>query len=80
MYTAQPLAGFNMLEQGAGQMNTAGAVQLAELVRTDLSATTAVGSPLLTVSVPPAPQTTIANSYVHVVARHYSQSHVCHRH
>ena len=29
MYTAQPLAGFNMLEQGAGQINAAGAVQLA---------------------------------------------------
>ena len=61
MYSAQPLAGFNMLEQGAGQLNTAGAVQLARLVRTNLSATTTVGSPLLTVSVPPAPQTTIAN-------------------
>jgi serine protease AprX len=62
MYTAQPLAGFNMLEQGAGQLNTAGAVQLARLVRTDLTATTTVGSPLLTVSVPPAPETTIANN------------------
>src|SRR5678815_651288 len=61
MYTAQPIAGFNMLEQGAGQLNTAGAVQMAQLVRTNLSATTAVGSPLLLVSVPPAPQTTIAN-------------------
>ena len=61
MYTAQPLAGFNMLEQGAGQINVAGAVQLAKLVRTDLSASTAVGSPLLTVAAPPAPETTIAN-------------------
>ena len=49
MYSAQPLAGFNMLEQGAGQLNTAGAVQLARLVRTNLSATTPVGSPLLIV-------------------------------
>src|ERR1041384_8059481 len=61
MYTAQPIAGFNMLEQGAGQLNTAGAVQMAQLVRTNLSATTTVGSPLLIVSVPPASQTTIAN-------------------
>src|SRR6185503_10733874 len=60
MYSAQPLAGFNMLEQGAGQLNAAGAVQLAKLVRTDLSVSTAVGSPLLT-AVPPSPQTTIAN-------------------
>src|SRR6185369_8972185 len=29
MYTAQPLAGFNTLEQGAGQLNVAGAVSLA---------------------------------------------------
>ena len=29
MYTAQPLAGFNTLEQGAGQLNVAGAVTLA---------------------------------------------------
>ena len=61
MYTAQPLAGFNMLEQGAGQVNIAGAVQLAQSVRTDLSTTTTVGSPLLTVDAPPAPETTIAN-------------------
>ena len=31
MYSAQPLAGFNMLEQGAGQINVAGAVQLAQV-------------------------------------------------
>jgi serine protease AprX len=61
MYSAQPLAGFNMLEQGAGQLNTAGAIQLAKVVRTDLSASTAVGSALLTVAAPPSPQTTIAN-------------------
>src|SRR5688572_33194154 len=50
MYSAQPLAGFNMFEQGAGQLNIAGAVELARLVRTDLSATTTVGSPLLIVT------------------------------
>src|SRR3712207_3747081 len=42
MYTAQPLAGFNMLEQGAGQLNVEGAVRLARLVRTDLGALTAL--------------------------------------
>src|SRR6185503_14758842 len=61
MYTAQPLAGFNMLEQGAGQLNAAGAIELAQSVRTDVSASTPVGSSLLTVQSPPAPQTSIAN-------------------
>src|SRR6185369_8093897 len=61
MYSAQPLNGYNMLEQGAGQLNIAGAVQLARLVRTDLSGTTSVGSPLLTGDAPVA-ATTIANS------------------
>src|ERR1700741_362149 len=55
MYSAQPLAGYNMFEQGAGQLNIAGAVQLAQLVRTDLSTAT-VGSSLLTVD-PPTPET-----------------------
>ena len=36
MYTAQPLAGYNAFEQGAGQLNVEGAVRLAKLVRTDL--------------------------------------------
>ena len=31
MYTAQPLAKFNMLEQGAGELNLEGAVRLAKL-------------------------------------------------
>lgn len=59
MYTAQPLAGFNQFEQGAGQINIEGAMRLAQLIRTDLRATTAVGAPLLK-SVLPVPQTTIA--------------------
>jgi len=59
MYTAQPLAGSNMLEQGAGELNLEGAVRLARLVRKDLSSSTAVGSSLLTASLP-APQSTIA--------------------
>lgn len=35
-YTAQPLPGANMLEQGAGQLNLLGAVQLAKLMRSDV--------------------------------------------
>ncbi len=57
--TAQPLAGFNTLEQGAGQLNVEGAVRLAGLIRTDLSANTLAGSPLL-VGNAPAQRTTIA--------------------
>src|SRR5215210_2301728 len=59
MYTAQPLAGFNMLEQGAGQLNIDGAVRLAQRVRTDISARTRLGDALLAATAP-APQTTIA--------------------
>jgi serine protease AprX len=59
MYTSQSLANYNMLEQGAGELNIEGAVRLAKLVRTDLSANTAVGTSLLT-SAAPTPQTTIA--------------------
>jgi serine protease AprX len=44
MYTAQPIANFNMLEQGAGELNIEGAVHLAQLVRTDLSSSTKVGA------------------------------------
>src|SRR6185503_9727224 len=62
MYTAQPLAGFNMFEQGAGELNIEGAIRLAKLVRTDLSSATPLGDPLLTVATPPVPQTTIAGS------------------
>jgi subtilisin family serine protease len=47
MYTAQSLAGANMLEQGAGQINVEGAIRLARAVRTDLSASTPLGAPML---------------------------------
>jgi serine protease AprX len=62
MYTAQPLAGFNTLEQGAGQLNVAGAVTVARIVRTDLLGLLkpTFGSSLLTQSAP-APQTTISS-------------------
>lgn len=59
MYTAQPLRDANQFDQGAGQLNIDGAVRLAKLVRTDITNSTAVGSPLLT-SGAPAPQSTIA--------------------
>ncbi|HEX8145673.1 MAG TPA: S8 family peptidase [Pyrinomonadaceae bacterium] len=59
MYTAQPLAGFNTLEQGAGQLNVEGAVRLARLVRTDLTSLTSPGAPLLTAAAP-NPSTTVA--------------------
>jgi subtilisin family serine protease len=59
MYTAQQLRGFNTFEQGAGQLNVAGAVTLAKIVRADLTAATPVGTPVFT-RVPGAPYTTIA--------------------
>ena len=59
MLTAQPLAGFNTLEQGAGELNVEGAVRLSKSVRSDLSNSTPLGSPLL-VGATPATQTTIA--------------------
>jgi serine protease AprX len=57
-FTAQPVDGFNNLEQGAGQLNVEGAVRLASLIRQDLG-WLSVGDPLLN---GPAPmqQTTIA--------------------
>jgi serine protease AprX len=60
MYTAQPLAGFNMFEQGAGQLNISGAVQMARAMRTTLYASTPLGAPLLMNATPPTPSTTIA--------------------
>jgi subtilisin family serine protease len=70
MYTAQPLAGFNAFEQGAGQLNVEGAVRLAKLVRTDLpqywnpsalNVSLPLGSALLkSGAVAPSAQTTIA--------------------
>jgi subtilisin family serine protease len=60
MYTAQPLPGFNMLEQGAGQLNVEGAMRLAKLVRNDLTNSTPQGSAFLSTSNLPTPSTTIA--------------------
>ena len=51
-YTAQPMAGANVLQQGAGQLNINGAVTLAKVLRTDVNSAIAAGtivsgSPLL---------------------------------
>ena len=35
-YTAQPMPGANLLQQGAGQLNVEGAVRLAQALRTDI--------------------------------------------
>src|SRR5947207_13438834 len=48
MYTAGPLAGFNMLEQGTAELNVEGAMRLANRVRTDLPSSTTADSPMLT--------------------------------
>ncbi|HWX40063.1 MAG TPA: S8 family serine peptidase, partial [Blastocatellia bacterium] len=38
MYSAQPLAGFNTLEQGAGELNIDGAVRIAKIIKNPLPA------------------------------------------
>src|SRR4051812_9683064 len=58
MYTAQPLSGYNMFEQGAGEINIEGAVRLARTIRTDLRSNLLVGLPLLS-GPAPLPQSTI---------------------
>ena len=60
MYTAQPLSGFNTLEQGAGELNIEGAVRLARMVKTTFGNTKPVGAAFLNTTVLPNPQTTIA--------------------
>jgi hypothetical protein len=61
MYTADPLPGFNMLEQGSGELNIEGAARLAKSIRTDLTSNTAMGSPMLN-GPAPNPQTTIGGN------------------
>jgi serine protease AprX len=65
MYTAQPIPGANMLEQGTGQLNIEGAVRVAKQIRTDLNwATTPVGTRMLKTTTLPTPKSTIANQKV----------------
>ena len=45
-YSAEPLARFNLLEQGAGQVNAMGAVALADVVTPNLSSLVATGNKL----------------------------------
>ena len=52
MYTAQPLASLNTLEQGAGEINIDGALRLAQLIRTDLNSATPLDAPLLAGATP----------------------------
>ena len=59
MYTAQQLPNFNLLEQGAGELNVDGAVRLAKLGRTNLNSSTPLNSSLLT-GPAPYPHTTIS--------------------
>ena len=46
-YTAQPLQGFNVLEQGAGELNVEGAVRLARLIRQDMGSNPTTGTQML---------------------------------
>ncbi len=57
MYTAQPLNGFNMLEQGAGELNIDGAVRVARLVKATLPTTN--GTALLKAALPTSQTSTI---------------------
>src|SRR5262249_44204174 len=43
-YTAQPLAGANLAQQGAGSLNIEGAVRLAGALRTDIASALAAGT------------------------------------
>ena len=43
-YTAQPLPGANLLEQGAGLLNVEGAVRLAKVLRTDVKTAVEAGT------------------------------------
>src|SRR5262245_10817370 len=58
MYTAQPISGRNMLQQGAGELNIEGAVRVTRLVKSTLPTT--LGATLLTTSTVPTPTSTIA--------------------
>jgi subtilisin family serine protease/acetyltransferase-like isoleucine patch superfamily enzyme len=58
MYTAQPLKGFNMLEQGAGELNIEGAVRLGKSIRPNVVGAV-LGAPMLN-GAAPVPSSIIA--------------------
>ncbi|HEX4948224.1 MAG TPA: S8 family peptidase [Blastocatellia bacterium] len=62
MYSAQPLAGYNTLEQGAGLINIDGAVRIARLIRSNPTTLTN-GSSMLTNPIL-APQTSVIVSEI----------------
>jgi subtilisin family serine protease len=78
MYTADPLPGLNMLEQGSGELNIEGAARWPNQSALDLSSNTAMGSPMLN-GPAPNPQTTIGGKHVHMVAGHHPEALVCDR-
>ena len=43
-YTAQPVAGYALVEQGAGQLNLEGAIRLAQSLRTDIASAVEAGT------------------------------------
>ena len=59
MYSAQPLAGFNTLEQGAGELNVHGALSLTRLIKPTLS-TLQNGDYLLIGALPASQASTIS--------------------
>ncbi|MBA3354023.1 MAG: S8 family serine peptidase, partial [Blastocatellia bacterium] len=61
-YTAQPLDGFNTLEQGAGLLNIEGATRLSYLIRQNLPNPTPQDEPMLTTSTLPAHSSTISGT------------------
>jgi subtilisin family serine protease len=63
IYSAQPLKGYNTLEQGAGELNIDGAVRLANTIKNPLSGLTN-GQPLLSGALP-AQESTIAGQTFH---------------
>ena len=78
MYTAQPIKGANMLEQGTGQLNIEGAVRVAKQIRTDLNwATTPLGTRMLKTTTLPTPKNHHRQSTVHLGPGHSGQLHLC---
>ena len=63
MYSAQPLKNFNTLEQGAGMVNTEGAVRISLLVKPN-AATLANGGAMLTGALPSAQSSIIGGQTI----------------